>query len=135
MQVKISQILNLQKLSTKLGELKLPLRLMYRLSKFFEGVEKELEFYRTRSQKIFDEYAEKDEKGNIVYTNMNDTPSVKIKPECIAIVAKLFNELTELEVQLPDFHLTFEEAELLDLSMNEFNALLPFIDIEKEDSN
>lgn len=134
MQVKLIKVLELKTLSERIQDLKLPLKLMYKLSKFFEAVEKESDFYSTQVRKILDEYAEKDEHGDFIHPKEDDTTSIQIKPNCTTIVAKLLNELLAVEVTLPDFSLTFEEAEQLNLSMNEFNALLPFIEEEKEDS-
>ena len=134
MQVKLIKVLELKTLSERIKDLKLPLKLMYKLSKFFEAVEKESDFYSTQVRKILDEYAEKDEHGAFIHPKEDDPASIQIKPNCTAIVVKLLNELLAVEATLPDFNLTFEEAEQLNLSMNEFNALLPFIEEEKEDS-
>jgi hypothetical protein len=134
MQIKLSTVVALKEIGTQIGDLKLPLKLTYKLVKFFNSINSEADFYTSRVQKLLGEYAEKDAQGNFIHPNEDDPSSVQLKPNTKEVMLQALNELLDLEVTIPDFLLTMEEAEQLNLSVNEFSLMMPFIQEEKEDS-
>lgn len=134
MQIKMSSVVGLKDIGPKIGELRLPLKLTYKLVKFFNSINTEADFYTSSVQKLLDEYAEKDEQGNFIHPKEDDPSSVQLKPNTQEVMLQALNELLNLDVTIPDFLLTMEEAEQLNLSVNEFSLMMPFIQEEKEDS-
>ena len=126
MTIKLTKLVDLQGLSSKVKTQRLSVKLMYKLSKFFAAVDPEVEFYRTRLNEIIELYAERDENGNPVPTD-NGT-GVKIQQDKLEECQKELDELLALEVEFPDIKFTLEEIEPLNLSFEEFNLLLPFLE-------
>ena len=126
MTIKLTKLVDLQSLSSKVRIKHLPVKLMYKLSKFFSAIDPEAEFYQTRLNEIIELYAERDENGNPVPTD-NGT-GVKIQQGKLGECQKELDELLALEVEFSDIKFTLEEIEPLDLSFEQFNMLLPFIE-------
>ena len=101
----------------------IPIKLAYKFSKSFNKISQELEFYNEQLKKILDRYAERDEDGQLI-TQEN---SVKIKLGCEATCQQELHELDSIQIDLDDFSFTLDELENLNLTIEQMNALLPFI--------
>lgn len=124
--MKLIELYNTESLYNKLSSrTDLPIKLVYKLTKFFEVVNKEAEFYREELAKILNEYAERDEEGKIATTD--DGLSVKIKKGCLAVCEEKLQELADLEVEAPDIKFTMDELPE-GLSVQELSYLMPFIE-------
>lgn len=105
---------------------KLPIKVSYKFNRFFNELDNEVKFFNTTLQKLIEEYGQKDEKGNFIYTD--DNQGIKIKEDKFQECMDKINELNELEVNLnyiPEF--TLDELDSLNLEMKYVNLLLPYI--------
>ena len=80
---------------------------------------------------IIHDYAIRDAEGNIIQTP--DNGGIKIKPEYIVIAEKRMNELLMLDVDVPDTVFKLSELEKLELTLEQFNLFLPFIEEDKKE--
>jgi len=126
MVVKITKTLELRNIQNKIKSQNLPIKTAYKFSKLFASVDTEADFYGQKLQEIINTYAEKDEAGNPIPTDNND--GVKIQKELLSECQEKLNELFQLDVELPDIKFTLNELESLEISVDEFSALLPFIE-------
>lgn len=125
MTIKLIQAVNLRQLYPKFKEKVLPIKTTYKISKLFKVIEEESEFYTTNLNKIITDYAEKDENGVPVLTE--DGKGVQLKQEDIAKAEQAITELWDLDIEIPDVQFSFDELEPIELTVEEFNYLLPFI--------
>lgn len=127
MKIKMFEILELEALYEKIHNLSLPIRVVYKFSKFFDAVRKEKDFYNKTYQQLIDDYIVRDENGDLVYTDEARTMA-RIKDgkveECNMKVAELMN--MEVDFDFTDTF-TLEELEMAVLTMDQMRPLLPFI--------
>lgn len=126
MKLPLVTILNIQPLYNRIQNKRLPIKLMYKLSKFFSSLNNEVSFYQERLSKIIDQYSEKDEHGKPILSS--EGIGVKIQKDLIKDCQVALNELLNFEVEIPDTTFTLEELDNLDLSVDEFNMFLPLIE-------
>lgn len=125
MKIKMIKVLSLQQVYPKFKEKQMPIKTTYKLSKLFDAINTESEFYTEQMKKIVDKYAEKDEAGAPVI--LEDNGGVQLKKEHAAEAHSESAELLNLEVDLPDIKFDIEELGDVSLTVEEFNYLLPFI--------
>jgi len=125
MQIKMSNVLDLATLYTKIKTKNFPIKTLYKFSKLFKVINEEKEFYSTNLQSIIDTYAQRDEEGN--YVQVDNGNAIKIQEDKIGEAQAKINELVELPVDLPDITFTIDELESADFTVEEFNFFLPFI--------
>ena len=124
--MKLIELYNTESLYNKLSSrTDLPIKLVYKLTKFFEVVNKEAEFYREELAKILNEYAERDEDGKVATTD--DGLSIKIKKDRLTVCEEKLQELANLEVEAPDIKFSMDELPE-GLSVQELSYLMPFIE-------
>lgn len=126
MKIKMSKILDLRDIYEKIKMQSLPISTTYKISKLFSAINSETEFYQTQLNSIIQEYGQKDENGQFVMTE--DKTGVKIDQKDIPIVEQKLQELYNIEVELPDIKFNVKELEKIEISVQEFNYLLPFIE-------
>lgn len=126
MKVKMSRLLGIQELYERFKEQKMPIKTTYKVSKLFSAIAPELDWYSTQVAEIVNVYAEKNENGIPKLTESGD--GVQIAKEHLETVQSKFNELWGVDVELPDIKFTLEELEGMDLSVEDFNKFLPFIE-------
>ena len=125
MTIKITKALDLEALKSQINKQKAPIKVAYKFSKLFSQLEESTNFYREKLQEIIDTYAERDENGEMVPAT--DGAGVQIQKDRIPECQKELNELTGLEIEAPDILFTLDELEGFDLSIEQFDLLLPFI--------
>ena len=121
--MKLSQIEPLKETLLNISQKELPFRLAYKISKLSEKIEKDYLFFTEEVQKIIIKYAERDEKGEIVFEGNN----VKIQRDLIEQAEKDLKELDEVEMEEIDVSFTLDELESLNIKPLEVSALMPFI--------
>ena len=124
--MKLAETFGILEIRTKLIDKKLPIKTSYKFNRFFNEIEAEAKFFDETLQKIVEEYGQRDEEGNFVYTQNKN--GVKIKDEKLDECMEKINELNNIEVHLdyvPSF--TLEELEGLDIEMKYINLLMPYI--------
>ena len=122
--MKLSQIENLKNTLLTISQKELPFRLAYKISKLLDQVEKDSAFYTEKFRNIVVKYAERDEKGEIVFEGDN----IKIPQNKLSAAEKELEDLNNVEAT--DINVTFTLDELEDLQMkpSELQGLLPFIE-------
>lgn len=126
MKIKMSNIVNLQDVYDKIKTQSLPITTTYKISKLFNAIKNEQEFYSTQLDAIIQQYGKKDENGNFIRTENGD--GIQVDNANIKEVESKLNELWKIEVELPDITFTLNELEKINLSVEEFNNFLPFIE-------
>ncbi len=124
--MKLADTFNFLEIRSKIIDKKLPIKTSYKFNRFFNELETEAKFFDETLQKIVEEYGQRDEEGNFVYTQNKN--GIKIKDEKFNECMEKVDELNNIEVQLtyiPEF--TLEELEGLDLEMKYINLLMPYI--------
>ena len=105
----------------------LPLKAAYKLNKIRKAVEKEGEFYSEKFQEILNNYAKKDENGELVFSENGD--QIMIKDDMIDECNKALTDLQELEVQIENYGLSIEDfGEDLECTPDQLAALMPFME-------
>lgn len=122
----MSRLLGIQELYERFKEQKMPIKTTYKVSKLFSAIAPELDWYSTQVAEIVNVYAEKNENGTPKLLESGD--GVQIAKENLEIVQSKFNELWGVDVELPDIKFTLEELEGMDLSVEDFNKFLPFVE-------
>lgn len=128
MNIKFQDIINFNINSQKLAKGELPLTCAYKLTKISKILAEEADFYQTEFFKIVDEYGEKDEKGNIKYSE--DGTVVLIEPSKQKEAQEKINNLNnmEIEVNIEPYLLEFSDFDPdKKITMEEMSSLLPFM--------
>ena len=97
----------------------------YKMNKIYERAAQEQTFIQEQQQKIAENYAQRDEKGNLILTD--DKTDILVEPSKMNECKKALRELVEIEVELPDYSFTLDELEPLKLSINDLQPLMNFI--------
>lgn len=124
--MKFSEAFEVLEIRNLLVDQKLPIRVSYKLTRFFNELEGETKFFNDTLQKLIEDYGKKDENGNYIYTD--DKQGVKIQEDKFQECMDKIDELNKLEVNLsyiPEF--TLDELEPLNLEMKYISLLLPYI--------
>ena len=124
--MKFSEAFEILEIRNLLVDQKLPIRVSYKFTRFFDELERETKFFNDTLQKLIQDYGKKDEEGNYIYTD--DKQGVKIQEDKFQECMDRIDELNKLEVNLsyvPEF--TLEELEPLNLEMKYISLLLPYI--------
>ena len=105
----------------------LPLKGAYKINKIKTAVEKEGEFYQEKFQEIVDQYAQKDENGEVVLSE--DKSQIMIKEGMVEECNKALTDLQELEVEIDNCGLKLDDlGENLECTPEELEALMPFME-------
>lgn len=105
----------------------LPLKAAYKLNKIRKAVEKEGEFYSEKFQEILNDYAKKDENGDLVFSEDGD--QIMIKDDMIDECNKALTDLQNLEVQIENYGLSIDDfGEDLECTPDQLSALMPFME-------
>lgn len=104
----------------------LPLKGAYKINKIKKAVEKESEFYQEKFQEIVNQYAQKDDNGELVFSD--DGNQIMIKEGMVEECNKALEDLQELEVEIDNYGLTLDDlGEDAECTPEELEALMPFM--------
>ena len=118
----VFRILNIYK---EIKELKVPAKVAYKFNRLCAGLEGHCKFYDEQVNKIIQEYADREEDGTIKRTLDG---GIQVKEGQTAAAHKELNDLDDLDVEAPEIYFTVEELDGLNLSIADFNYMLPFIE-------
>lgn len=123
--MKITNVLEFKTLYETIKDKKLPIKVSYKMAKLLQQLEMEINFYQEKIAAIVQEYGKKDERGNLVTVESGvfEIQEGKLS-ECNAKI----EELAALEIQPIDIKFSFDELETLELSIQEINCLMPFLE-------
>lgn len=122
--MKMYEVIALQEFCALTANKKMPIKTTYKLSRLIRRIEEESQFYQKQFTNIINEYGLK-ENEQLVYTD--DGLSIKIIPGKEEECANKITELRELEVDI-DITFEIEELETLELTVAQFNLILPLIE-------
>ena len=125
MTIKIQQILNFSQFYAIASTNSLPIKTAYKLSRLSKSIAQEVEFYQTELNKIITKYALKDEQGNLTLTE--DKKGFRVDPEFQSQCANELNELSNLDIELPDISFDIDEFDSISLNQQEILGIIPFI--------
>lgn len=127
MTIKMYQVFKVLDIYKRVKELTVPAKVAYKFNKLCIGLNSDANFYQEEVDKLIQQYADREEDGSV---KKSEDGGVKIQADKVETVQKEINNLWDLEVDAPDVQFTIEELDDLKLSIEDFNAMLPFI---KED--
>lgn len=125
--MKLAETFNFLQLRNKIIDKKMPIKTVYKFTRFFNQLESESKFFNETLQSIIDVYGQRDEDGEFILTDNGQ--GVKIKEDKFNECMEKVKELNEVETQLsyiPKF--TLDELENLDLDFKEMELLIPYIE-------
>ena len=126
----IADVIKIQPLCAAIKDKILPMKTSYKFAKLFSFIDEEFEFYKNQMALIINTYSEKDENNLPI---INDNNGYNIQKDKIDICQKKIDELVELKITPPNIKFSFEELELLELTVEQFMLLSPFCEEEKEE--
>ena len=121
----ILTLINTAKIFNQVAQTKISPKLAYKIMKLCKNVAVEEEFYNNKRNEIIDEYAVKDENGQI---SVSDDGMVSIQPDKIEEASVALQELNSVEVDVPNIKFTLAELEELKLSVADMFMLDEFIE-------
>ena len=125
MTLKMFNIIDFASFYTEVKSTKLPLKTLFKLSNLSKAIEDKLEFYQEHFQAILKEYGELDENNNLIPTD--DGRGIKVRPGTEMDCMEKINELQSLEIELPDILFDIEEFGDIELTLEIFNIITPFL--------
>ena len=124
--VTMDQIIAFRNSGNIFGDATLPLKVAYKLNKLKKAVEAEGEFYTNKFQEIVDNYAKKDENGEVVFSE--DGSQIMIQDGKIEECNQALNDLQELTVEIDNCNLTIDDfGDDVECTPEELEALMPFL--------
>lgn len=124
MLVRREDLFLIKKIGEQMKDKVFDIQTQYKLLKLIKIADEEYPIYMEQIQPLLDSYAEKDEQGNIIYSEGGGT---KIKTDQMNILEQKLYELREIKVQVPDLYFSLDELEKLGLKMGELNAFIDLI--------
>lgn len=121
----MNEIINFGYFYEEVKNAKLSFKVLYKLSNLAKAIDEKTLFYREKLQEVLKEYAELDEAGNFIPTENGNGIKIKIGTEndCMTKI----NELQSLEVELPDIKFDIEDFGDIELTMEIFSLVTPFL--------
>lgn len=124
--VTMEQIIDFRNSSDFLNGLNLPLKAAYKITKIKRAVEDEYKFYSEKFQALVEEYARKDENGNIAFSE--DGSQILIKDGMIEECNKALNDLQGLQVDIDNYNLTIDDlGDDVTCTPEQLSAIMPFL--------
>lgn len=123
--MKIIDALEFLRIYPKISSQTLPIKLAYKLNKLNCKIKNDGAFYEESLEKILQEYAEIDEKGNFIQNEAGD--GIVIKEGLVNECHQKIKELQELSLETSDIFFTIEELEPLSITPAELNCLFSLI--------
>lgn len=127
--MKLSELFQLSQLEPKIKDKKMSIKTTYKFTRLFKEIEEQVNFFNETLSNLIKEYGKRDENGEFVLTENKSGIMVQEDryDECMAKVQEL-NELEPELTYIPSFKL--EELDNLELSIDDLNLLMPFIEEE-----
>ena len=120
-----SKLIHFSKFYNEVKATKIPVKTAYKLNKLANAIDEQNRFYGEQLNLILGDCAEHDEDGNYIPTN--DNIGVKILDYKKQEFVDRMNELLSLEVELPSITFDIEEFGNIELTMESFNIITPFL--------
>ena len=126
MKITMEQLIDFRNNGDFFATANVPLKGAYKINKIRKAVEKEGEFYAEKFQEIIDQFAQKDENGNIKFSE--DGSQILIQDGKIDECNQALEDLQSLEVEVENFNLTIEDlGDNIECTPEQLEALMPFM--------
>ena len=125
MTITLSKVIHFSKFYSEVKATKIPVKTAYKLNKLATAIDEQNKFYGEQLRLILGDCAERGEDGNYILTN--DNIGVKILDDKKQEFMDRLSELLLLEVELPDITFNIEEFGNIELTMESFNLITPFL--------
>lgn len=124
--VTMEDIINFRNADDIFGDIDLPLKVAYKINKMKKSIDSESSFYSEKFQKIIDEYAKKDDDGNVVFND--DGSQIIIQEDKIEKCNDALEDLQKLEVEIDNQNLTIDDfGEDVKCTPEDLELLMPFL--------
>lgn len=123
--MQLSKVVELHNLYSTLREKEMPVLVAYKLNQIEDVCEKNNKFFEEKTRDIINKYAEKDSDGKPLFTE--DQKSVRIQQDFIDTCVKELQELSEIDVDVPDVKIDINDLNDIKMTVAEMGALMPFI--------
>lgn len=125
MVLKMKEIIAFENIMAELTDLKLPPKVAYKISKIIKKVDVELKTFYEMRMRIVQEYAEKDENGQLVLVG-ND--AAKIREDGMTDCNRELEELLDVSIQFDDgLRMSIDSFGDKDISLVLLHVLDPFL--------
>lgn len=122
----ISALLNFPTFYERIRKEKISIQVAYKLSRLKKEIDFQINFYQENMRKIVEEYAQKDESGEMIRTS--DGESILLIPEKISECTQKIQELADFKVEISNPHLTLEDFDNLTLELEYLEPIFPFLE-------
>lgn len=122
----ISALLNFPTFYERIKKEKISIQVAYKLSRLKKEIDFQINFYQENMRKIVEEYAQKDESGEMIRTP--DGESILLIPEKISECTQKIQELADFKVEISNPHLTLEDFDNLTLELEYLEPIFPFLE-------
>ena len=123
--MQLSKVVEFHNLYSTLKEKEMPVLVAYKLNQIEDVCEKNNKFFEEKTRDIINKYAEKDSDGKPLFTE--DQKSVRIQQDFIDTCVKELQELSEIDVDVPDIKININDLNDIKITVAEMGALMPFI--------
>ena len=123
--MQLSKVVEFHNLYSTLREKKMPVLVAYKLNQIEDVCEKNNKFFEEKTRDIINKYAEKDSDGKPLFTE--DQKSVRIQQDFIDTCVRELQELSEIDVDVPDIKIDINDLNDIKMTVAEMGALMPFI--------
>lgn len=122
--MKLANLINIRGILARLGQAMLPAQTAYKIAKFVQKTADDEKFYYDRRQQLIEQYAQHDDKGELVTTDNRyhfDDDKVELWNTSMA-------ELQDTDVDAPTIKFRVEEFATVNFSAQEMMTLDAIID-------
>lgn len=123
MTIKLEQLIQINQIFERFYNKTLPVKTSYKIMKFLEGANKDIQFFKEKLAELIDKYGEKDSEDRLILKDDN----YKIKEDYIIDFNNDYAELQEIEIEIKDIIFTLDELESMELTPMELYIIKDFI--------
>ena len=123
MKVKLIDLMQINQIFEKLYDKPLSVKTSYKLMKFAESTQKDIQFFKQNIADLIEKYGEKDKDGNLILVDDN----YKIEKDHINDFNTQYKEIQEVEAEIKSFKLSLDELKGVKLTPAELYIIKAFI--------
>lgn len=127
MEIELIKAVNFSNFYEKIKNQKLPFNLAHSFFQLKKELDSHISFYYEKINEIIFEFGEKDEKGELIPTE--DGTGIKIKKEKSFLCQEKINELSNIKIEIKDYHFNTNDLSILEVSIEDLYDLIPLIKI------
>lgn len=123
MKIKLIDLMQINQIFEKLYDKPLSVKTSYKLMKFAESTQKDIQFFKQNIADLIEKYGEKDKDGNLILVDDN----YKIEKDHINDFNTQYKEIQEVEAEIKSFKLSLDELKGVKLTPAELYIIKDFI--------